>query len=234
MSSQYNIPSVYQLLEAILPLVPIAVVVVPALIVILAVLYKLCNKNNLLVVNLLISDLLFIAAPIVLYLAGMDVEFNCSLLITMLFVFTMANRLMFLPMAVNTFVIVAFPYSHKRIMTNYRLFIVAMIVVLWLFTAFLGVVIVLDSLLFYIGCLYICRTKCSVSVSVSSNSASTHHNCWCLHHLPAPQDYPVKQVYPWCHEELGRGTEGSQAREISGISAGATKVNINGAHCGWN
>ena len=120
--------------------VALLLVTIPTLMVILTILSnkKLKNKNNLLAVNLLIADLGVTLAQcsinaflILAYLVDDEVDVSCNIVITLVFtMWGMASKLMFLPMAINRFVCVAFPYSHKRIMIKNRT--IVMITFLWL------------------------------------------------------------------------------------------------------
>ena len=145
--------------------VALPLVTVPTLMVILAILNnkKLQTKNNLLAVNLLIADLGVALVQccinvflILAYLLDVEIDVSCNIVITLVLTWGMASKLMFLPMAINRFVCVAFPYSHKRIMTKNK--IIVMITFLWLSAIVLSAASTLDHDLVYIPSLGICRS----------------------------------------------------------------------------
>ena len=144
-------------------LVALPVTTIPILIVMLVI---LCNKgqrdlNNLLIVNLLGCDVLFVVVRcfndiflITLYLVGLDSSVNCKIVMTSFIISTMVGRLMFVPLGVVWFVRVAFPFTHNRILTTKR--IVTLLTILWLLAVGFSFVISLRSDLLYIPSLGIC------------------------------------------------------------------------------
>ena len=123
-------------------------VTVPALIVI-TIIVKIRKKNtnninNILFANLLIADIVFAlihwsvgSIMIILYLCGLP-SINCEIAHMLARVPVLASRLMFLPIAINRFISVMFPFSFKRIVTLKR--VVVMIICLWLFVLLISFV----------------------------------------------------------------------------------------------
>ena len=151
------------LLKLFFSLLAVPVTTIPILMVILVI---LCNKelrdlNNLLIVNLLGCDVGFVVVRcfndvflIIMYLVGLDTIINCKVVITFFVVSTMVGRLMFLPLGIIWFVCVAFPFTHKRILTTKR--ITVLLTILWLLGIGLSLIISLKSDLLYIPSLGVC------------------------------------------------------------------------------
>jgi len=101
---------------------------------------ELRNTNNLLIVNLLITDVIStviiccITVPLIIaYLTDWDLYLDCDVMVPLVRWLSMSTRLMILPPAVHRFVCVARPFTHHRILTKRR--IVLMIIALWAFPA---------------------------------------------------------------------------------------------------
>ena len=151
------------LLKLFFSLVTVPVTIIPILMVILVI---LCNKelrdlNNLLIVNLLGCDVGFVVVRcfndvflIIIYLVGLDTVINCKVVITFFVASTMVGRLMFLPLGIIWFVCLAFPFTHKLILTTKR--IIVMLAVLWLLGIGLSLIISLRSNILYIPSLGVC------------------------------------------------------------------------------
>jgi len=161
----FNVPySLYAtLMKLFFSLLAVPVTIVPILVVMFVL---LCNKelrdlNNLLIVNLLGCDVGFVVVRcfndvflIILYLVGLDTIVNCKVFMTLFVGSSIVGRLMFLPLGIVWFICVAFPFTHKQILTTKR--IVAMLAVLWLLGIGLSIIISLKSDLLYIPSLGIC------------------------------------------------------------------------------
>jgi len=122
---------------------------------------ELRNTNNLLIVNLLITDVIYtmtlccIFLPLMIsYLVDLDVYHDCNIIMPLIASVTMSNRMMILPPAVHRFVNVARPFSHHRILTKRR--IILMIVVLWTIPVILHIPLVLTIHTVYIPSLGAC------------------------------------------------------------------------------
>ena len=119
--------------------VGVPLVTIPALIVI-AIIVKnrqQRNTNNIFFVNLLIADIGFSliywsieSTMIILYLFDFP-NLNCGIVHMLIRISVLASRLMFLPITINRFINIAFPFSHKRIMNTKT--VITIISSLWLF-----------------------------------------------------------------------------------------------------
>jgi len=97
---------------------------------------ELRNANNLLIVNLLITDVIStvtlcgIVVPFIFaYILDLDVYHYCDVIVLFIAWLSVGSRLMILPPAVHRFVCVARPFTHQRVLTKTR--IILMIVALW-------------------------------------------------------------------------------------------------------
>jgi len=112
-------------------------VIIPAVMVI-AIIVKnaaLRTVNNIFLVNILIADICFVLYPflqktilMIIYLLIINV--NCNMVNIPTFTIVIATKLMFLPLSIDRFIHVAFPFSYKSIMTTKV--IVTTISCLWL------------------------------------------------------------------------------------------------------
>ena len=66
----------------------------------------------------------------VLYLLGVNVDVDCRIDVIPTMIFVIANKLMFIPMCVDRFIHIAFPFSYKRIVTTKAIMIT--IITLWM------------------------------------------------------------------------------------------------------
>ena len=151
------------LLKLFFSLLAVPVTIIPILVVMFIL---LCNKelrdlNNLLIVNLLGCDVGFVVVRcfndvflIILYLVGLDTIVNCRVFMILFVGSSMVSRLMFLPLVISWFISVAFPFTHKQILTTKR--IVAILTILWLLGIGLSIIISLKSDVVYIPSLGIC------------------------------------------------------------------------------
>ena len=117
------------------------VVIVPALwaIVIIVKNKKLQTNNNIFLINLLIADVdlavVLLCANgllMVLYLLGVNVDVDYRITVIPVVIFVIANKLMFIPMCVDRFIHIAYPFSYKRIVTTKA--IMTTIITLWMVT----------------------------------------------------------------------------------------------------
>jgi len=100
---------------------------------------ELRNTNNMLIINLLLTDIIWtliiccIAMPLLIaYLAGLDVYQDCDTIAPLISWLVMSTRMMILPPAAYRFICVARPFTHSRILTKRR--IIIMIIALWVIT----------------------------------------------------------------------------------------------------
>ena len=120
-------------------LMSIPVVIVPALsaIVIIVKNKELQTNNNIFLINLLLSDV-GIAVTVwctkglltTRYLLGVEVDVDCRIVVIPLIMLLIANKLMMIPMCMEQFIHIAFPFSYKRIVTTKA--IVSTIITLWM------------------------------------------------------------------------------------------------------
>ena len=123
----------------------VLIVIVPALTVIIIVLKnrKLRKKNNnIFYVNLLITDVVAIlvrwiisSTIIICYLLGVP-NMNCDAVTVSITTSWYATRLMFLPVVINRFLHIAFPFSYKWMFTTKRIAVI--ISSLWLLSFVVG------------------------------------------------------------------------------------------------
>ena len=120
-------------------LMSIPVVIVPALWAIVIVIKnkKLHTNNNIFLINLLIADVGLAVALCcshglltALHLLGVNVDVDCRIVTILIVIFLIANKLMLIPMCVDRFIHIAFPFSYKRIVTTKA--IMATIITLWM------------------------------------------------------------------------------------------------------
>ena len=150
-------------------LLSIPSIIVPALSAIVVIVRnkKLQSNNNLFLINLLLTDV-GIAVTLscanglftVLYLIGVNVDVDCTIPLIPFTLLLIANKLMFLPMCVDRFIHISFPFLYKRIVTTKT--IMATIITLW-------VVSILENSIFmyfnkpdvleYMSSLGICKPK---------------------------------------------------------------------------
>ena len=119
--------------------VGVPLVTIPALIVIAIIVKNRQQRNirNIFFVNFLIADIVFAlihwsigSTMIIPYLFDFP-NLNCTIAHMLIRISVLASRIMFLPITINRFIGVAFPFSHKRIMNTKT--IIAIISCLWLF-----------------------------------------------------------------------------------------------------
>ena len=135
----------------------IPVVIIPALwaIVIIVKNKKLQTNNSIFLINLLIADVglavvLWCANGLltVLYLLGVNVDVDCTIEMTLIMIFLIANKLMFIPTCVDRFIHIAFPFHYKWIVTTKA--IMTTIITLWMVTTVTATIICIDQQLEYI------------------------------------------------------------------------------------
>ena len=157
----YPLYAIY--LKMFLMLLVAILMVISSVMVILAVLKdkKLRSIYNLLIVNLLFSDLvyLFIHFNFTMYLASIfffDLETNhpCYVFVPVVLMLSKVTTLMVMPLVVYHVVSVICPFSYKRMMTKKR--ISAMIIVLWLYAVFATIVLAFNYHLFFVPSLAAC------------------------------------------------------------------------------
>jgi len=122
---------------------------------------KLKSVNNLLIVNLLVSDLVFIVGHITcvmylssIYLFGIEFYDFCNESIPIASFLSKSSTLMAIPLAVYRVVSIIHPFSYKGIMTKKR--IIAMIVGLWVFAITISFVVNFNNRIVYVPSLAAC------------------------------------------------------------------------------
>ena len=114
----------YALLCVYLLSIPMVIVPASLAIVIIVKNKKLQTNGNIFLINLLLTDvgiaLVFCTNGLltVLYLLGVNVDPPCNFILTSFMLNVFANKLMFIPMCVDRFIHIAFPFSYKRIVTT--------------------------------------------------------------------------------------------------------------------
>ena len=144
----------------------IPVVIVPAFwaIVIIVKNKKLQTNSNIFLINLLLTDVVFAVVQwftegllMVLYLLDVSVDPDCRIIIIPLVVSLLANKLMFLPMCVDRFIHIAFPFSYKCIVTTKR--IITTIFTLWMVIIVITVSAYINEPFDYIPSVGVCKRK---------------------------------------------------------------------------
>ena len=86
---------------------------------------KLQTKNNIFLINLLVSDIILVLTKlavrgtlITVYLCGADIDASCLFIGLLNAITGFAVKLSFLPVVIDRLLYVAFPFSYKRIVTN--------------------------------------------------------------------------------------------------------------------
>ena len=106
---------------------------------------KLKSKSTFLL-NLLAADVVAVLFHwlkniiiIPLYLIGFSIDVNCRLIVIPIIAAFMATKLLFIPMSIDRFIHVAFPFKYKHIMTTK----VTVITIgsMWLFTFLMSVLV---------------------------------------------------------------------------------------------
>ena len=143
----------------------IPMVMIPAVsaIVIIIKNKKLQTNNNIFLINLLLID---VGAAVVLcctngllttlYLLGVDMDVDCTLMVISFMLLLIANKLMFIPMCVDRFVHIAFPFSYKRIVTTKAM--KATIITLWIAAIVISISLYINEPLYYMPSLGVCRS----------------------------------------------------------------------------
>ena len=138
-------------------LISIPVVVVPALwaIAIIVKNKKLQTNNNIFLINLLLADVGLAVSLLcvdglltVLYLLGVNVDVDCGITVIPVITFVIASKLMFIPMCVERFIHIAFPFHYKRIVTTKA--IMTTTITLWMVTIATATILYINQLFEYI------------------------------------------------------------------------------------
>ena len=142
----------------------IPMVIIPAFwaIVIIVKNKKLQTNNNIFLINLLLSDVGFVVVLwctqgrlTVLYLLGVNVDVDCTTELMPIMISMIANKLMFIPMCVDRFIHIAFPFSYKRIVTTKA--IIATTITLWIAAIVIGPLICISTPHGYIPSVGACK-----------------------------------------------------------------------------
>lgn len=137
-------------------LLGIPMVTAPALFVIYVILKneKLQTKNNVFLINLLVSDIILVLTKltvrgtlIILYLCGVDIDANCFFIGSLNLFTGLASKINFLPVVIDRLLYVALPFAYKRIVTNKV--VTVTIIILWLTTACLSAATAVNATLSY-------------------------------------------------------------------------------------
>lgn len=133
-----------------------AIVTLPALFIIIIIFKneKLQTKNNIFLINLLISDIIQVlsrltirGALIIMYLCGLNASVNCVIVQSFNLTTGVATKISFLPVIVDRLLYIALPFAYKRIVTNK---VVAMtIIIIWIVTVCVSVDTVINQPLLY-------------------------------------------------------------------------------------
>lgn len=144
----------------------IPLVIIPALMVVVIVMKnkKMQINKNFFLINLVLADMGVVLVQwctngllMVLYLLGLTVDANCTLILTPAIALVIASKLMFLPMCMDRFIHIAFPFSYKRIVTTKA--IIVTIIGLWMVAISMSYFLVYDQPFEYISSLGICKPK---------------------------------------------------------------------------
>ena len=126
----------YAMVFSVLLSIPLAIIPALSAIVVIVKNKKLQSNNNIFLINVLLTDVGIAVTLLytnglytVLYLLNVNIEVNCRILLIPFTLILIANKLMFLPMCVDRFIHIAFPFLYKRIVTTKA--IMATIITLW-------------------------------------------------------------------------------------------------------
>jgi len=145
-SNDTLIPLYLTYLQLLILLIGGPSVIIPAVMVIAIIVKNAAVRtvNNIFLVNILIADACFVlfsfsqrSILMIIYLLGFIINGNCDLLIILTLALIVATKLMFLPLSIDRFIHVAFPFSYKNIMTTKV--IATTISCLWLLVVFVPV-----------------------------------------------------------------------------------------------
>ena len=139
----------YIMLFVVLMSIPVVIIPAFSAIVIIIKNKKLQTNNNIFLINLLLTDVGIAVVIwctkgllILLYLLGVNDDTDCRIILIPTMLFVIANKVMFLPMCMDRFIHIAFPFSYKRIVTTNA--IMPTIVILW-------IVVIVTSISLYIN-----------------------------------------------------------------------------------
>ena len=144
----------------------IPMVIVPALsaIVIIVKKKKLQTNNNIFLINLLLTDAGVAVALwctegllTILHLLDVNVDVDCRISVISVLIFVLANKLMFIPMCVDRFIHIAFPFSYKHIVTTKA--IMTTIITLWMVVIAVTIFIYINEPFDYIPSVGGCKRK---------------------------------------------------------------------------
>jgi len=103
---------------------------IPAILIICAIakskeLQKEQQNHRTFLINLLVSDVMFVLVKttisgtlMILYLLNVTIYINCTAIITITLASSYATKMMFLPLIIDRFINIAFPFDYKRVMTT--------------------------------------------------------------------------------------------------------------------
>jgi len=140
-SSAAAIPLYLTYLQLVMLLIGTPSVMIPSVMVIVIIVKNraLRTINNIFLVNLLIADVCLVlyrcllqSILMIVYIFGIIVDVNCVIALLPTLALVLATKLMFLPLSIDRFIHVAFPFAYKSIMTTKV--IVTIIRCLWLLT----------------------------------------------------------------------------------------------------
>ena len=160
------LPEYVSYIKLCMLLFSIPVVMVPALwaIVIIVKNKKLQTNNNIFLINLLLTDVVFTVVLwctegllTVLYLLDVNVDPDCRIIMIPLVASWLANKLMFLPTCVDRFIHIAFPFSYKRIVTTK--IIMTTIITLWMVIILIITLAYINEPYEYIPSVGVCKRK---------------------------------------------------------------------------
>jgi len=151
-SNETEIPLYLTYLHLFMLLIGSPSVIIPAVMVIAIIVKNVALRtvDNILLVNILIADVCFVlysfsqrSILMIIYLLGFIINVNCNIVNIPTFTLILATKLMFLPLSIDRFIHVAFPFSYKSIMTTKV--IVTTISCLWLLALSVSVTVTVNS-----------------------------------------------------------------------------------------
>ena len=160
------VPEYFSYIMFFIALLSIPAVIVPSVsaIVIIVKNKKLQTNNTTFLDNLLFADVGFAIVIwctngllMLLYLLDVDVVADCRIIMIPLLTSFVASKLMFIPMCVERFIHIAYPFSYKCIVTTKAITIT--IITLWMITTVVITVMITNVPQEYIPPLGICKYK---------------------------------------------------------------------------
>jgi len=131
------------LLSAALPVILIPAILIMCVITKDKELQKDQHKQNIFLINLLVTDVMFVLVKTIVsgslmigHLLGLRINADCAVISLLTTITTVSNKLMYLPLITDCLLRIAFPFDYKHVMTTKAVTIA--LSSFWLFTLFIS------------------------------------------------------------------------------------------------